>query len=76
MTDTESIVMIYDYQEGGEVGPSAYFLKYAFDEAGLLDLEKMIDVYEELIQKEPETGHMPLGPFESLNFLNQHLDEI
>lgn len=71
MTDTESIVMIYDYQEGGEVGPSAYFLKYAFDETGLLDLEKMIDVYEELIQKEPETGHMPLGPFESLNFLNQ-----
>ncbi|MBK23450.1 MAG: hypothetical protein CME70_05530 [Halobacteriovorax sp.] len=71
MTDTESIVMIYDYQEGGESKPSAYYLKFAFDETGLIELEPMIDVYEELIQKQPESDEMPLGPFESLNFLNQ-----
>lgn len=71
MTDSESIVMIYDYKEGAEVKPSAYFLLYAFDESGLLELDSMIDVYEEFIQKEPEDSAMPLGPFESLNFLNQ-----
>lgn len=71
MSNNESIVMIYDYKEGGEVKPSAYYLLYVFDEAGLLDSEPMINVYEELIQKQPEGEGMPFGPFESLNFLNQ-----
>lgn len=71
MTESESIVMIYDYKEGAEVKPSAYYLLYAFDETGLLEVDNMIDVYEEFTQKEPEADLMPLGPFESLNTLNQ-----
>lgn len=71
MTDNDSIVMIYNYIEGGQSNPSAYYLLHAFDEAGVIDIEPMIDVYEEFIQKQPDVSKMPLGPFESLNFLNQ-----
>lgn len=76
MTDIESIVMIYDYKEGAETNPSAYYLLHAFDETGVIEIEPMIDVYEEFIQKQPELSKMPLGPFESLNFLNQFAFKI
>ncbi|MFT6603496.1 MAG: hypothetical protein ACJARO_001006, partial [Bacteriovoracaceae bacterium] len=71
MTNNDAIVMIYDYKEGADLKPSAYYLFHAFDENGLVELDTMVEVYEEFINQTPETGHLPLGPFEDLNFLNQ-----
>jgi hypothetical protein len=71
MTNNDAIVMIYDYIEGADLKPSAYYLYHAFDESGLVELDGMVEVYEEFINQSPETDQLPLGPFDSLNFLNQ-----
>lgn len=71
MIDNDSIIMIYDFKEGGGIRASAYYLLYAFDESGQLEYESMFDTYEEFIQKRPEDGAFSIGPFEDLNFLNQ-----
>ncbi len=71
MTNNDAIVMIYDYKEGADLKPSAYYLYHAFDENGLVELDTMVDVYEEFINQAPETSNLPLGPFDDLNFLNQ-----
>jgi hypothetical protein len=71
MTNNDAIVMIYDYKEGADLKPSAYYLYHAFDENGLIDLDAMVEVYEEFINQTPETSKLPLGPFDNLTFLNQ-----
>lgn len=71
MTNNDAIVMIYDYKEGADLKPSAYYLYHAFDENGLVELDSMVEVYEEFINQTPDGESLPLGPFENLNYLNQ-----
>lgn len=70
----ETIVGIYHFFQPRihEGNPPMYYLLHLLDHRGILDRETALKVYRTKVSEEVDRDHEIIGPFESLEQLNQY----